>query len=197
MSFFKQKKVISTLLVSTCLLLTTNSIFADTSTNLEGENTSTNLEVTDDASTYDASTAYKYWVLKKSTNTGSRFVGNEQYLTSHYVQTTGNKVTATHSQGQKGSISVGISVAASAIGASIGYTPGTSKTVSVSTTSNRYKAGTTVKSYYRLREDIFKIDQAEYERLNINNTNKPTGRTKSGTVYKPAAPSIRFSPAGY
>lgn len=143
-----------------------------------------------------ATTAYKYWLISSKTYSGSRNVGSERYLTSYSTLNNGNTHTVSHTQSQKGSVSVGLNVGYGAVGGSIGYTPGTSVKVTVSTTSGRYKKGTTVKAYVRNREDIWKLNQKEYETIQgIGVQDRPTGRTQTGTVYKPASPGVRFSPS--
>lgn len=198
MSFLNRKKVISTFLVSAFLILPTTQVFADTntSTDLETKNTEITSEYSD-SNDKGASTAYKYWRVTSSTRTGSRFVGPEIEWKSSHVGTTGNTISLTYKEKQVGSASVGISVAGSVIGASIGYTPGTQASIVYTATSNRYKAGTTVQSFYRLREDVYSIKQEEWEQINGINVNRPTGLKKTGTVYKPANPSVRFYPVGY
>lgn len=142
-----------------------------------------------------ASTAYKYWAISSKSLAGSRNVGSENYITSYDTKNNGNSHSITHTESQKGSACIGISVANGAVGASIGYTPGTTAKVSVTTTSGRYKAGTTVKAYSTKREDIWSLYQKEYE---VNHAlgivDRYTGNSKTGTAYKPAAPAIRFSP---
>lgn len=142
-----------------------------------------------------ATTAYKYWRITSTSRIGSRYVGSESYRTSFDTRNDGAKHTFTHSQSQAGSASIGLSVAYGAVNFSIGYTPGSKLPVSVSTTSGKYKKGTQVNVYTRNREDIFRINQAQYETIHyLNIIDRPTGKTQVGTVYKPAAPSVRFSP---
>lgn len=148
---------------------------------------------TDKVISREGSTSYKYWTITSSSYYSSRKVGSEKFLKTFYAENNNDQFTVTHSEKQTGSVCIGLSVAYNAVGASIGYTPGTSMNVYVSTTSAPYAKGSTVKAYRTLREDIFKIYQKEYIVDHPNGiTNAPTGNTKTGTAYKPAAPSIRF-----
>lgn len=142
-----------------------------------------------------ATTDFKYWEISSKSRSGSRNLGSERYLTSYDTRNNGNTHTVSHTQSQTGSISIGLTVSKGAVGGSIGYTPGTPVKVSVSTTSGAYKKGTTVKSYVQNREDIWTLYQKEYETNHgAGIQDRPTGKSKTATVYKPAAPGIRFSP---
>lgn len=157
---------------------------------------STEAVITQEADSKGATTAYKYWAITSSSRVNSRLIGSEKYLTSFATANNGNSHTVTHTQAQSGSPNISISVTNGAIGASIGYTPGTSVKVSVSTTSGRYKAGTTVAAYTQNREDIWTLNQSEYETNNaLGIKDKYTGNSKQGTAYKPASPQVRFSPS--
>lgn len=93
-----------------------------------------------------------------------KYVSNWILYDYHTPTTNGQTFGMIFNHGQKGTISVGISVPGLLFGGSLTYTPGTTKTISGTATSQPLNAGVRYKAEYKKKELVYDILQKEYWR---------------------------------
>lgn len=184
MSFFNKNGGVFTkkLLMSVILFTLLWSVLIPNTTQVSAITSDENL-VTPSCATCD----YKYWRITSTSYIGKVYDTTRTFWDEYYSSINGTQHGLTISYNQKATVSGSFSISYAAIGVSIGITHGTSYPVAYTSMSPHTKKGETWAAYYRKGNKKHKINQKEYHRVYSTGKDAPTGKSKTGYVYEPAA----------
>lgn len=189
-----KKKFLATLLVFSLSLplLVTQNVSASELPGSQIESTAVVIENATDTNTIEplSTATYYYWRQTGSSYKYSNYISDWIEYNRPYASYTGQTYGMIFNHSQKGSVSIGISVAGKLFGGSLSYTPGSSASITGSATSQPLTGGKTYIAQYRKKELVYDIYQRQY--LYDLGTDYDTNITKTGTQAFPTTPDARW-----